>query len=325
MSRPKADVHSEPAFARRRTATKAILPRTSELGRRAKHHSEVHDFQMTSIASALLADLSRRLGDAPVPRVKALHLPPAPWNGGKEGEFGALELEDGSLGLSYVLLDDSLATLTGRRAMLDLPGANPMTLAAAWRDGRGAAGILGFAAVNALSRHLFDRAGFVPPDAPDSIGGLDPQPGEHIGMVGFFRPLVRQVTALGARLTVLELRADLAGEHPGFTVTLNPRDLRDCDKVLSTSTVLLNHTLDTVMAHCRRARRIAVIGPGAGCLPDVLFKAGVTTLGGTWITDPAGFKQALQQGLPWSRFARKFALKAADWQPLPVRGSAGGG
>jgi len=280
---------------------------------------------MTSIASALLADLSRRLADAPVPRVKALHLPPSPWHGGKEGEFGALELEDGSLGLSYVLLDDSLAALAGGRATVELPGADPMALAAAWRYGRGATGILGFAAVNALSRHLFDRAGFVPPDAPDSIGGLDPQPGEHIGMVGFFRPLVRQVTALGARLTVLELRADLAGEHPGFTVTLNPRDLHDCETVLSTSTVLLNHTLDAVLANSRRARRVALIGPGAGCLPDVLFEAGITAMGGTWITDPTGFKYALQQGLPWGRFARKFALNAADWQPLPFRGPAGAG
>ena len=58
---------------------------------------------MTPIAEALFSDLARRLGSAPVPRVKALHLPPVPWNGSKDGEFGALELEDGSLGLSYVL------------------------------------------------------------------------------------------------------------------------------------------------------------------------------------------------------------------------------
>jgi hypothetical protein len=269
---------------------------------------------MNSIADALLLDLSRRLGDARTPRVKALHLPPVPWNGSKDGEFGALELEDGSLGLSYVLLDDSLASLAGGRQARDLAGADAMSIATQWRDGKGAARTLGFAAVNALSRHLFDRMGFVPPAATDSIGGLDPQPGEHIGMVGFFPPLVRQVTTLGARLTVLELRADLAGEHPGFTVTLDPADLRDCDKVLSTSTVLLNHTLDGVLANCRRARRIALIGPGAGCLPGVLFEAGVTTVGGTWITDGSGFKQALRQGAPWSACARKFAMSAADWR-----------
>jgi hypothetical protein len=164
--------------------------------------------------------------------------------------------------------------------------------------------------------------GLVPPAAPDSIGGIDPQPGEHIGMVGLFPPLVRQVTARGARLTVLELRADLAGENVGFTVTLDPKDLDGCDKVLSTSTVLLNHTLDMVLANCRKARHIALIGPGAGCLPEVLFKAGVTTLGGTWITDASGFKQALNQGQPWSSFARKFAWNATDWRSACIDRSA---
>ena len=274
---------------------------------------------MPTLSDALLADLARRLGHAPLPRVKALHLPPVPWNGSKDGEFGALELDDGSLGLSYVLLDDSLAALAAGSAAQGLVGADALTIAHWWRDRAGAARTLGFAAVNALSRHLFDKQGFVPPAAPDSIAGLDPQAGEHIGMVGFFPPLVKQVTARGAHLTVLELRADLAGEHPGFTVTLNPTALQTCDKVLCTSTVLLNHTLDAVLANCRRASRIALIGPGAGCLPGTLFERGITTLGGSWITDAAGFKQALRQGAPWSAFARKFVLQAADWAGVMPR------
>lgn len=278
---------------------------------------------MNSIATALLADLTRRLAAAPRPRVKALHLPPAPWNGSKDGEFAALELDDGSIGLSYVLLDDSLAALAGGAAAHGLVGADAMDVARGWRDGHGAARTLGFAAVNALSRHLFDQAGFVPPDATDSIGGLDPQPGEHIGMVGLFPPLLKQVTAQGARLTVLELRAELAGVHAGYTVTLDPAALNDCDKVLSTSTVLLNHTLDTVLANCRQARRIALIGPGAGCLPQALFDAGVTTLAGSWITDRAGFKQALCEGAPWGRFARKFVLNLSDWQAGALFGTGG--
>ena len=91
---------------------------------------------MNSIADALLSDLTRRLAAAPRPRVKALHLPPAPWNGSKDGEFAALELEDGSLGLSYVLLDDSLAALAGGAAALGLAGADAMDIATRWRDGR---------------------------------------------------------------------------------------------------------------------------------------------------------------------------------------------
>jgi hypothetical protein len=270
---------------------------------------------MHALADSLLAELERRLGAERRPRVRALHLPPTPWNGHKDGEFGALELDDGSLGLSYVLLDDSLHALATGQHTTDLIGADALHVAGWWRERSGAASTLGFAAVNALSRHLFERAGYVPPDALDSIAGLDPQRGEHIGMVGFFPPLVRQITARGARLTVLELRADLAGAHEGYTVTLDPRALRDCDKVLSTSTVLLNHSLQSVLAHCRQARQVALVGPGAGCLPDVLFACGVSTLGGSWITDAGGFKEALGRGLAWGAHARKFVIQASDWPP----------
>lgn len=256
------------------------------------------------IADALLDLITARLGTGAAPRIHAIHLPPVPWNGSKDGEFAAVELDNGALGLSYVLLDDTLAALAGvdgRR----LVGSDALHLARRWRDGRGAERTLGFAAVNALSRWLMDRDGERPADATDSIGGLQPAPGEHIGMVGFFPPLARAIAEAGARLTVVELRADLAGDHPGFTVTLDPAALRACSQVLMTSTVLLNDSLDAVLAHCRGARRVAMIGPGAGCLPQPLFDRGITAVGGTWIDDGRGFVAALRSGQPWSRFARK--------------------
>lgn len=258
----------------------------------------------TNITNDLLALIEQRLGDLPRPRVAAVHLPPVPWTGGKDGEFGAVELDSGALGLSYVLLDNTLAALAGGDGQR-LVGSDALALARLWRDGQGAERTLGFAAVNALSRHLLDLAGQVPPEAGDSVGGLDPQPGDHIGMVGFFPPLVKQVTACGARLTVVELRADLAGAHPGFAVTLDPAALQACNKVLMTSTVLLNDTLDGLLAHCHHASAVAMVGPGAGCLPQPLFDRGVTALGGTWIAERAAFVAALRSGAPWGRFARK--------------------
>ena len=152
-----------------------------------------------TFASELLQQLQGAFAGRPRPRITALHLPPQPWSGTKSGEFGAVELASGALGLSYVLLDDTLATLAD--AGTAVVGADALEVAAWWADGEGARAALGFAAANALSRQLFDEAGFVPPRATDSIGGIDPQPGEHIGMVGFFPPLVKRVTASGARLT----------------------------------------------------------------------------------------------------------------------------
>jgi hypothetical protein len=70
-----------------------------------------------------LAQLDRLGAAHTLPRVRALHLPPDPPPGQPRGEFCALELQDGSLGLSYVLLDDTLARL--RMAMAAWPARKP--------------------------------------------------------------------------------------------------------------------------------------------------------------------------------------------------------
>lgn len=269
-----------------------------------------------SIASDFLDILHRCNERSPFPAVRALHLPP-PGAEGKTAEFCAVELDDGALGLSYVLLGDTLAEL--HAGAPGLAGKSALEVAGWYAEGTGAQRTLGFATVNALTRSLFDRAGFVPPPSADSLGQLDPTPGDRIGMIGFFGPLVERIVAAGARLTVVELRPDLAGDREGWRVTLDPAELADCNKVLATSTLLLNDTLDGILAHCRSAQTLAMIGPGAACLPDPLFARGITLLGGSWITDRAGFLAALGAGTSWSGYARKFALTPAaypGWEAL---------
>ena len=64
------------------------------------------------------------------------------------------------------------------------------------------------------------------------------------------------------------------------------------------------------------AQRVALVGPGAACLPDPLFARGVTLLGGSWIIDGAAFRLALASGKPWGAFARKFVLGADGYPGL---------
>jgi hypothetical protein len=77
-----------------------------------------------SFASDYLAQLEAFAATGPLPRVRALHLPPPPSAeaSANKGEFCALELDDGSLGLSYVLLDDTLARLRADGDGLGLAG-----------------------------------------------------------------------------------------------------------------------------------------------------------------------------------------------------------
>lgn len=263
------------------------------------------------VAHELLALLQRFAERAPLPKVRALLLPPSTPPTSIAGEFCAIELDDGSLGLSYVLLDESTRRLVaeGGDPALGLEGADALMVARWFADAPGARRALGFAAVNALTRCLFDRAGFVPGPSGDSIGMLAPQASDHIGMIGLFPPLVKHIVKVGAKLTVVELRPDLAGQREGYRVTTDRNDLATCNKVISTSTLLLNGTLDAMLAACAQAQNFAVIGPGAGCLPDPLFARGVTLLGGTWITDRGAFRAALATGSPWSAAAHKVAIR----------------
>ena len=277
-----------------------------------------------TFATDLIAELERATAGHSIPRVRALHLPPPEAAESRNGEFCALELDDGALGLSYVLLGGILPRLAASDDPHTIVGMDALQLAREFASPTAGAGgaaeirrTLGFAAANALSRTVMERMGFAPPRALDSIGGIDPQAGDHVGMVGLFTPLLKQVTAAGAQLTVIELNPDYAGHYDGYRVTLDAAALEDCNKVLSTSTILLNHTVDDMLAHCRKAQRIVLIGPSAGCLPDPLFARGVTVVGGSWITDRAGFIDALRRGESWSGFAYKFALAAADWPGLP--------
>jgi uncharacterized protein (DUF4213/DUF364 family) len=260
-----------------------------------------------SFASDCLRQLARLDERWRLPRIRALHLPPDPTPGEPRGEFCALELEDGTLGLSYVLLDDTLARLRAADPSLGLAGVPVFEVARQLADDAGPRKALGLAAVNAASRWFFDRAGWQPDPSIDSIGAIDPRPGEHIGMIGLFTPLIPRVLAAGARLTVVELKPHLAGERDGWRVTLDARELGSCDKVLSTGTLLLNDTLEHMLGLCRHARVIAMVGPSVGCLPDALFDRGVTLLGGSWVLDAPAYVDALRSGEQRQGLAHKVA------------------
>ena len=209
-----------------------------------------------------LCGAARRIDAALGPaRIRRIVLPPLADRPGKEGEFCAVQLDDGAVGLAFTLLDGTLAALHGRN---DMAGCAALDLVRGYAEGDGAARALGLAAINALTRRLFDRTGFVPDDSIDSFGSLRLAPGDRLGMVGHFTPLIEQARELGIPVTVLELKAELVREEPGLVVTLDPQRLAGCNKIVSTSTLLLNDTFERVSDAWRGAEAVAIVGPSAG-------------------------------------------------------------
>jgi uncharacterized protein (DUF4213/DUF364 family) len=259
-----------------------------------------------------LVEAARRIDAALGPaRVARLVLPPLADNPGKEGEFCAVQLDDGSVGLAFTLLDGTLAALHARRAQP--AGAAAMDLVRGYASGDPAARAAGLATINALARRLYDRAGFVPDDSVDSFGSLALAPGDRLGMVGHFSSLIGQARSLGVPVTVLELRPELVREEPGLVVTLDAQRLAGCNKIVSTSTLLLNDTFEQVSALWRGAEAVAIVGPSAGCPPDPLFAAGVGAVGTAWVADAPAFLAHVAAGEKWGASARKVTLTRAGY------------
>ena len=275
------------------------------------------------LAPTLLRQLRAIDRHLPAPRVRRLHLPPVLPERPREAEFCAIELADGAFGLSYVLLDQSLAQLIARHRPAgagDAPplvGADALALAAAFGGSDGAANALALAAINALTQSAWRRLGYAPPAADNSVGDVALAPGDHLGMIGGFTPLVRQVLNVGAALSIVELDAQkvqrLQAEFPQILATLDRAALAPCNKIVATSTMLLNGTLDAMLAACPAATEFALIGPSAGLWADALFERGVTRLCGTQVVDGAACAEAMARGERWGGAARKFAIDRAAW------------
>lgn len=269
---------------------------------------------MNRIGSEFLRIVDRIAAAMTLPDVRALLLPVA--RSGIDAEFCAVELEDGSFGFSYVWLGDTLAELRQREFGTALAGMATVELARWVVDPEPTRRALGYAAINAMSQSLFRRAGYLPGGAADSIGLLHSSAADHIGMIGLFPPLLDRILGSGARLTVAELRPELATDNGRYRVTLDIGELATCNKVISTSTILLNDTLDAVLAACRNASYFAIIGPTAGCVPDPLFARGVDLIGGTRVVDAGGFREAMRCGQPWGRHAQKYCIRSVEYPGL---------
>ena len=283
------------------------------------------------IAHDLLTQLDTIAQRFAPPRIARLHVP-ADLGGSaaRDAAFCAVELEDGAFGLSYLLLGDTLRQLVAANGTHALPlqGRCPLEMARGFSTESGFARAIALACINALTDSAWQQLGYTPPAAGNSLGDVRLTEADHLGMIGFFPPLVRQVQALGAQLTVLELNEAMVrrqqARFPDVRITLDRSALGQCNVVVGTSTMLLNDTLDTMLSAAPLATHFAVIGPSAGVWPDALFARGVTLLGGTRIVDGDGFRAAMGSGASWSATAQKFALSADTW-PGWRRLLAGGG
>jgi len=235
-----------------------------------------------------------------LPPIANIFFPPF-YKGGqpKDAQFMAISLEGGATGISFVLLPDEKMEEYTALQPPDLIGKDPRGFALEFGNDDPVKEMISLASINAICQHVMRTADFPVDYATDSLGLLSVSAGDRIGMVGLFFGLIKKIKNAGAELVVIEKKDEFIQEFPDLPITLDATKLSTCNKILCTSTTILNNSLDEILAHCSPDAFVSIIGPTAGYFPDPLFARGVDVVGGRVVKNGAQFLQLLTERKRW--------------------------
>ena len=227
----------------------------------------------------------------------------------KEAEFMAILLDGGATGISYVLLPDEKKEEYTNLQPSDFVGKNPRKFALEFGNDDPVKAMVSLAAINAICQHVMRKTNYAVDSATDSLGLLSISAGDTVGMVGLFNPLVKTIKNAGTEMVILEKNEQLVQRHPDLPITLDLTKLSTCNKILCTSTTVLNNSLDEILAHCSPAAFVSIIGPTAGYFPDPLFARGVDVVGGRAVKNGELFLQLLAEKKRWGAATQKICFQ----------------
>lgn len=128
--------------------------------------------------------------------------------------------------------------------------------------------------------------------------------GKKVALVGHF-PFVPELDSRVSRLWVLE-RRPAPGDYPASAA---PELIPQADVVAITGSALINHTLDDLLALCRRDACVVILGPSTPLSP-VLYARGATVLCGARVVDQAAALRSVGQG---ATFQQVEGVKLLTW------------
>ncbi|MEW6673122.1 MAG: DUF364 domain-containing protein [Thermodesulfobacteriota bacterium] len=255
----------------------------------------------------LIIQLASRIAISPIADI---FFPPF-YKGGQpnDAEFMAVCLEGGAAGISYVLIPDEKADAYTALRPSAFIGKDPRDFALEFGSDDPLNEMISLACINAICQQVMREIRFPLDTATDSLGLLSVSPGDRVGMVGLFLPLINTIQNTGAQLVIVEKKAVLVQEFPRLPITLDTSELGRCNKIICTSTAVLNHSLDNILLCCSPQALIAVIGPTAGYFPDALFARGVDVVGGRVVKNGRQFLQLLAEKKRWGAATRKICFR----------------
>jgi uncharacterized protein (DUF4213/DUF364 family) len=133
--------------------------------------------------------------------------------------------------------------------------------------------------------------------------------GRNVALIGHF-PFIPKLRPAVGQLWVIE-QHPVEGDYPAeAAANLLPK----ADVIAITSSALINHTLDGLLALCRPDALVMMLGPSTP-LSSVLFNHGVSILSGSRIVDEAAVLRTVGQGATFQQVdgVRLITLRRDTW------------
>ena len=164
---------------------------------------------------------------------------------------------------------------------------------------------IGVAAINSLLD--VDENQAIEINAVDVL--IEHSRGKNVALIGHF-PFIPKLRPAVGQLWVIEQRP-AEDEYPAESAAnLIPQ----ADVVAITSSTLINHTLDGLLALCRPDALVMMLGPSTPLCP-VLFIHGISILSGSRIVDEAAMLRTVGQGATFQQVegVRLLTLRRDAW------------
>ena len=193
-----------------------------------------------------------------------------------------IELDNEDIGLAYMLRNHLPPGCSVFGFAQDIIGSNAYEVAQLASSGTDDAqrGV-GVAVLTAGSRQLALQSD----DNSEAYFGLDVQPNDVVGMIGWIPPVAAKFAKKAQQLFVFDEGVSLGNEKgPDYMKPMAEQHklLPQCDLAVITGSTFINHTIDNLLKVCVKAREVVLVGSSTPMYPEAFTQTKVSVLAGSW-------------------------------------------
>ncbi|MFA5528755.1 MAG: DUF364 domain-containing protein [Peptostreptococcales bacterium] len=192
-----------------------------------------------------------------------------------------IELDNGNVGLSYMLREDLPSGCSTFGFAQELIGMKALDGAILVKEGKNDAekGV-GLAILNAASR----QQKLIDIENHELFFGIDFLPSDIVGMIGLIAPVAERLAKKVKKLIIFDKAISDKDDNSNQVYKMEEQSklLPECDIVLLSGTTVINNTIDGLLKMCSHAREIVMVGSSTPMYPEAFKNTGVTVLAGAW-------------------------------------------